>query len=249
MIKFGNNSIGSIYFGSNPIGKAYLGSNLVYQKGSSPLPSGLTLVDYIETDGTAYIDTGIKGNIPKSAELNVVPLIPESGNNYVMGCRKDSGNTRLIHFLVNANGYCGFSYAGDINNSTTTGIDCTASATNKSLMLVRCALYSGNQYFGIRQAGESSFTTRHTTNSATITDNPYNIAIFGVDSHGTIIPAKSGTRIQRAKMWNAAGYTDNLVFDGEACLYNGEYGLWDYVTNTFFGNAAGSGAFSGPSNL
>ena len=246
MIKLGSNNIGKIFLGSNPIGKSYLGSNLIFDKGATP-PGSYTLVDYIETDGVAYIDTGIPGITPKSAELNVVPVIPESANNYIMGCRKDSGNTRFVFLLVNANGHAGYAYAGNIYNGTDTGINCSTSATNKTLMLVRCSLTNNSQYFGIKEAGESSYTTKHTTLAGTITSNSYNFFVFGSNNYGTATPAKEGTRIQHVKIWSEADYS-GLLFNGEACYYNGEYGLWDHVSNSFFGNAANSGAFSGPSN-
>ena len=48
------------------------------------------------------------------------------------------------------------------------------------------------------------------------------------------------------RKWPKATYTiGRLYIDGIPCQYNGEYGIWDRVTNSFFGNAAGSGAFTG----
>ena len=216
--------------------------------GSTPLP--YTEVDYIETDGTAYIDTGIAGNTPKSAELNIVPVIPASGNGYIMGCRKDSGDTRLVFLLVRYTGFAGYAYMGNIfNNGSVDSINCSDSANNKTMMTVRCSFTSGSQYFGIKQSGESSYTTRHTTVSGTLTENTRNIIVFGMlGGSGSVSTATAGTRIQHIKIWDNAEYLGNLVFDGVACQYNGEYGLWDKVTDTFFGNAAGGGAFSGPSN-
>lgn len=63
MLKFGSNNIGKVLFGSNVIGKAYYGSNLVYSAGSSPTPSPYDArVEYIQTDGSQYIDFGFKSN-------------------------------------------------------------------------------------------------------------------------------------------------------------------------------------------
>ena len=244
MSYIGTTKIGKMFLGNTEIAKAYLGSDLVFQKGGSPTP---VQVDYIETDGVAYIDTLIAGDTPLSFELNVVPVIPASGNNYIMGARKDSGDTRVIPLLVNTNGYAGYAYAGQIYNGTNTGINCEASAQNQTMMLVRCSFSSKNQYFGTKQAGESSYTTKHTTVTGTISSN-YSIVVFGNHNLGNIVHCLSGVRIEHVKIWSGIEYT-GLIFDGTACLYNGEYGLWDNVSNTFFGNAADSGAFSGPSNL
>lgn len=58
MLKVGSNSIGKVYFGSNPIGKAYLGSNLVYSGGTVSPPFD-SMVEYLQSDGLSYIDTGV----------------------------------------------------------------------------------------------------------------------------------------------------------------------------------------------
>ena len=91
MSYLGTTKIGKMYLGSTEIAKAYLGTDLVFQKGGTP--PLYTEVDYIETDGVAYIDTGIAGTTPKSVEINVTPVLPSSGNTYILCLRKDSGNT------------------------------------------------------------------------------------------------------------------------------------------------------------
>lgn len=248
MIKLGTNNIGKIYLGSNSIGKAYLGSNLVFQKGGGPSPTRPTFVDYIETDGVAYIDSGVPGITPRSVELNVTPVLPASGNSYIMGSRKDSGDTRITFLLVNANGYAGFAFGSTIWNGTDNAINCSASANNKTMMLVRSSISTATKILGVKQSGESSYTTKSYNVSGSLTSNTYSIGIFANNNYGSFSVAAAGTRIEHVKIWDNLGYDGNLLFDGYACLYNGEYGLWDNVTNSFFGNAAESGAFSGPSN-
>ena len=247
MLKYGDNNIGKVYLGSNSIGKAYYGSNLVFQKGSGPTPPPYTPVDYIETDGVAYINTGIKGNVQRSVELYMTPVIPASGNDYVMGCRKDSGDTRFIPLLIHSAGYAGCAYGSSIYNGTQNSVNCSTSATNKTPMYVRCSFNVGALYFGVKQAGESSYTTRTHTNSASISTD-MNMFVLACNFYDAVSPAEAGTRLYHLKIWGAGDYTTNLLFDGIACIYNGEYGLWDKVSNSFFGNAAESGAFFGPSN-
>ena len=46
-----------MFLGTVEIAKAYLGTNLVFQKSGSNAP---VYVDYIETDGTAYINKQMK---------------------------------------------------------------------------------------------------------------------------------------------------------------------------------------------
>ena len=52
MLKLGDKTISKLYLGDKAIAKAYLGDRLVYHK--EP-----TFLEYIEFDGTSYIDAGV----------------------------------------------------------------------------------------------------------------------------------------------------------------------------------------------
>ena len=60
MSYIGTNKVGKMYLGSTAIGKAYLGNDLVYDSagGSTVLPYD-TEIEYLQSSGTQYIDTGI----------------------------------------------------------------------------------------------------------------------------------------------------------------------------------------------
>lgn len=242
MIKLGSNSIGKIYLGSNSIGKAYLGSNLVFQKGSGPSPSGPTLVDYIETDGTAYIDTGIKGNAPMSAKVSVTPVAPASGNIYIFGCRKDAGDTRFIFLTLNDSKNAGYGYA---SANSVNALSIAASFDNQTPVTIQTSLKAGSQHFYAKQAGESSYSSATASTVGTITTG-INIWLFRYNYTGTPGKGQSGIKCQWCKIYSDGDFT-NLIWDAVPCYYNGEYGMWDNISNSFFGNAAGSGAFTGPS--
>ena len=200
-----------------------------------------TPLNYIETDGVAYIDTKIKGNVPKSFRFKVMPVAPSSGNAYYFGCRKDTGNTRFVPLIVTSGKKAGFGYGSGVYIST---IDISASIDNQTPMDVQCVLKASPQSFGVKQAGESSYTTMSGTSSGTQTTNR-NMLIFGYDYAGTSVShCPSGVKWYECKVYSSSNYT-NLVFDGVPCYYNGEYGLWDKISDTFFGNAASSGAFTG----
>ena len=61
MLKLRTQDISALYLGETKIKRAYLGETLVFE-GSKPsrLPEGYTEVEYIESSGTQYIDTGVK---------------------------------------------------------------------------------------------------------------------------------------------------------------------------------------------
>ena len=245
MIKFGNNNIGKIYFGSNQIGKAYFGSNLVYDAGSSPtppVPTPYTPVEYIETDGTAYINTGIIGKVPISVEAKMTPATSANGNYYLLGARKDSGNTRLMPIALTPTKYLGFSY---YNGLFANVLNVANSVDNRTPMLIQSRIRKGSQIISVKQEGDSQFSSTSKQIDYEV-NTGMNIFLFAYNYIGSPIVSPAGTRAKYVKIYSDFDF-GTLVFDGEACYYNGEYGLWDSVTDSFFGNAAGSGAFSGPS--
>ena len=57
------------------------------------LPIGYSQVEYIQTDGTAWIDTGILPALDFEVKAKVYQ--PTAGDQFFMGARKDTGNTRF----------------------------------------------------------------------------------------------------------------------------------------------------------
>lgn len=242
MIKLGTNTIGKVYLGSNSIGKAYLGSNLVFQKGSSPTPTPYTLVDYIETDGTAYINTGIKGNAPMSSKINLIPVVSASGNTYFFGCRKDSGDTRFSFCLLTSDKKATFAYGAGVMSN---GLDISSSVDNGTEVTIQTRFKVNSQIIYKKEAGESSYTNSGYASQENVQTDT-DIFVFCLNNQGSPGTILDGLKIRHVMIYSDYDWT-NLVFDGNACYYNGEYGMWDMVSDTFFGNAAGSGAFTGPS--
>lgn len=243
-MKYGNITIGGMSLGSTRIGGAKLGNTLVFDGGGSPTPPTPTptFVDYIQTDGVAYINTGIKGNAPMSMKSRMVPVDPASGSTYICGCRKDTGNTRFSLVVVASGKTAGPAYGSGIYTSD---IDVSDSVDNGTIMVVQTILAAGDQKFYVKQDGESSYTSKSHSVAGTITTDT-DLYLFALNNHGTTSVCAAGTKVNTLKLYNDKTWT-NLILDLESCYYNGEYGMWDHVSDTFFGNAAGSGAFTGPS--
>ena len=111
-------------------------------------------------------------------------------------------------------------------------------------MIVRTSLTQNRQTFGVKQAGESDYTTKTTTLTRAITTGK-NMFIFALNLYGTdVMIAESGTKIKSVKIYSNADFT-GLIFDGVPCIYNGDYGLWDRVADAFHGNIAGAGSLTG----
>ncbi len=226
----------------------YLGSTLILEQNSTPLP--YTPVDYIETDGDAYIDTGIIGAPVKSAEMKVLPA---GGASYtILGSRGSTTDGeakkfqmfRIIYYSADSIYVVGYGYYYSVAGASNPSV--TDSVTNETPFIVKGSFKNGAQSVSVKEEGESSFRSNSTTYTKTITSS-LNMYIFAANENGTAgNKATSGTRVYYCKIYSDDSYS-TLLFNGVPCYYNNEYGLWDKVSNTFFGAVSGSGTITGPS--
>lgn len=238
-MKFGNVNIGGMSFGSTKIGGAKYGNTLVYQSGPA-LPDGP--LEYIETDGSAYINTGIVSNEPKSCEMKA--LIVNTDFACFLGSRVANNGSRF-QMVMNSGGRVDFG----THNSYYNGVSISDSITNQTPVIVRASLKrASGSYISAMQQGESSFTTK-TGNDYDTHTRSLNLFLFANNYGGT--PGSfepSGTRLYYCKIYSDDSLS-TLVFDGVPYRHNHKCGLWDNVSNTFFGNANSSGAFIGGPNV
>lgn len=89
MSYIGNDKVGEMYLGATKIGKAYLGSDLVYSAGEVVLPYDAE-VEYLHSDGNAYIDTGINADGGLSIECKF--KFDDNQNKAIAGAIYDRGN-------------------------------------------------------------------------------------------------------------------------------------------------------------
>lgn len=197
-------------------------------------------VEYIETDGTAYINTGIKGNAPMSVEC-LVRAVSVSANKYLMGCRKDSGSTRFSPLVILSGNKASFAYYSGLSGGT----DISISISNQKTFRFKSVLRNGTSSISTIQAGETSYTSASMSSNNTVTCG-MDMYLFSYNNQGTAQTPQSGVRFYEVKIYSDASF-GALAWNGVPCYYNGEYGMWDTVSKSFFGNVAGSGAFTGPS--
>lgn len=67
-MKLGSRNVENMMIGDRQIGKVYKGSQVVWEK--SGLPSGYTRVQYLESTGTQYIDTGFIPSVNTSIDIS-----------------------------------------------------------------------------------------------------------------------------------------------------------------------------------
>ena len=91
-------------------------------------------VQYLQSDGTAYIDTGIKvstQNVTIKARLKFSEL-STSDNNILFGCYDTVSGGRRLFAFVNSNGKWAIAYSS-ASASTTTALTSNASAAKTRL--------------------------------------------------------------------------------------------------------------------
>ena len=217
MIKLGTSDMAKAYIGSDEVSKIYLGSDLVYSAGLAPLPYDAE-VEYIQTNGTPYINLGRKGNAATDA-LYIDFQVTTSVNQ----ARLIASNNNNSPCQIYQNGSGGYGYRrqstwGAISDVGTIGTDRhTWLCDYKNLV---------NTIDGVDYAMPSASTG--TTNSNMYLCGPY-----------TTNPRFVG-KIYACKIYrNDILQLDLIPVRVEQVGY-----MYDRVNGTLFGNAASSGAFT-----
>ena len=176
-------------------------------------------VEYVESDGTIFVDTGVIGKSGTSAELDVTFLKNED-----KGCLEARNvNTRFYLFHNGGKDYgMGYGY-GDYNNmgAMATGV----------LYHVESSLFTGSQIVKVNG------TTMANKTVATSYDTGLSMYIFADHYHNgsSVTPYWVGSyRFYGAKIWQGDADGSNLQLLRNfrpVRLANGLVVLWDFVNN------------------
>ena len=181
------------------------------------LPNEYTQVDYIQSSGTQYIDTGFKPNqnTRMTAKVYINGLVSTYDN--IGGAR--NGNTNQFHIIIASNKFDARYETQNSNISyTTTGLFNFDFNKNK---------------FYINNSLAKTFTDTTFTSE-------YNAYVFAVNNAGTV-SQKADYKLYSMKWYD----NDTLVRDFIPCYRNSdnEVGLYDLVNNVFYVNQ-GTGSFT-----
>ena len=183
------------------------------------LPSDYIQLEYIQSSGSQYINTGFKPN--QDTKISITVDFPLSGTTWLYGGRTSAGSNSL-GFLCEGNSKYRFDYASSTNELATkpTGKFTIDSDKNKCYI-----------------NGELVFTATYTTFAS-----PVNMYIFNNNNNGSLSGGSS------AKLYNCSIYDNGVLIRNFIPCKNesGTVGLYDSVNNQFYQNA-GSGTFvAGP---
>lgn len=189
------------------------------------LPSGYTRLEYIESTGTQYIDTGVRVMPENYQQLKMVVTCEKIGagsgsNNWFL----DGSSVTNAYFYMGV--YNGKYYYGCGTTDHDTGI---AAASGKQTFTLDIPLSK----FTVSDSVDVSISVESVTASAPI-------YLFGF--------SYSGVQCYAEKIYSCQIYTgETLVRDFVPCKNSsGVVGLWDDVNSLFYSNA-GSGVFiAGP---
>lgn len=182
------------------------------------VPEGYTILEYIESTGTQYIDTGFKPNQNTRVVCKTVCEVSSTAN-WVFGARTSNASNQFTFLGASAGTYAsGFATAAvnfpaSLNTTNPIVVDKNKTVTN---------INGGNEV----------------TNTAATFTAPVNLALFAVNTNGTISYGK--VKLYYVQVYDNGTLIRNMI---PAKNSSGTLGLYDTVNGAFYTNA-GTGTFT-----
>ena len=203
------------------------------------LPEGYTELEYIQSSGTQYIDTGIGLNSAYKYRI-IVASVADNNSSNIWGYKSNSsytgGKCCIIGWTGSPTTYIGaynkngnivgaFPVINDLHWTANTFFDIELDVTNSKFIV------NGTNYYST-----SGVSTVLTTDSWTDTHHPY---LFGTQTVDSAVPS-SAIMVKRYQVYDTNGV---LIQDFVPCKNaSNVVGMYDTVSGTFFTNA-GTGDF------
>lgn len=226
MINIGTLELADAYVGSTPIEKAYIGSTLVWEKNSLPYDAQ---VEWIATDGEAYIDTGLKPTNATRFEIIMdIPTLSQSV--WMWGARNGYASGQCAVLWDKDNGRWDWRFGNKTLITTSTQSANRYLFDNHTSGSARQLYIKYNETTLSLVAANNSFTCN------------YNFFIFAMNVNGTASMGMtpSGITCVSAKFWSGT----TLVRDYIPVRKDGVGYLYDNVSGEFYGNASSVGVFT-----
>ena len=182
--------------------------------GGGSLPDGYTELEYLQSTGTQYIDSGVKGDsdVRVTADFEITAF--DSGTTFVFGAQ----GTNSIRYTL------GMTSAGAFRSDFGTAMTSGSAASLNTR-------YAADKNGNVCTVGGQTLTSAAATFTGTT-----NIYLFG-RSYSSISCSK--IKMYRCKMYKAGALVRDFI---PARNSSGTLGLYDTVNGTFYTNA-GTGTF------
>jgi hypothetical protein len=230
MSYIGTNKLGTMYLGDTKIAKAYLGSDLVYSSSVTPPLPYDSEIEYLQSSGTQYIDTGI--SITNDFKCEIKAQYTQNNENFdtLCGCY-DTNPTRYGVAIGLQNTTSGGKLYTEIGHAVDgVGSNTTQTATATNLHTYTSQLTSGT--LSLKIDGNTSSTTFRGVYPS------IDLFLFARNRSGAA-GNQASAKIYYCKIWNGG----NLVFDAIPVRVGTTGYMYDKVSGQLFGNA-GSGSFT-----
>lgn len=213
--------------------KDYVKSAFVDGKVVKRLPDGYSELEYIESTGTQYIDTGIKASSEVSVDIDV--FYPFGYTSCILGGR-DAVSTNVYGFTTaSANagtpGHLLFQYEANADSLIK---DASIYVPNGERVTL-----STNKNSATAVVGNTTYTRTFTAKTF---ESLYTMCLFALNEAGTKKFFCKDAKIYSAKIYVSEALVRNFI----PCrrLSDNTVGMYDLVTNAFFENG-GTGTFVG----
>lgn len=185
-------------------------------------PNGYTQTEYIESDGSQYIDTGFKANQDTRIVFDADVLEVTSTATGLFGCRDKIGSNGFYIFEITSSSG---NYNDGYGNSYTTSIQLSASGKHKIDKNKNITYIDG--------------TVGYTYSTQTFTA-PVTVTLFTVNQSSGV-----DERMSKLKLYSCVIYDNDIIVRYYIPCVNefGTAGLYDTVSGAFFRDAA-SGDFT-----
>lgn len=227
-MKIGSDNIGSLFLGNEEIGKAYLGDELVH---GEEMPYDAK-IEYLETTGTQYIDTGIK--VASNTRSEVKGQYVQNNNTFdvLLGCQEGTPSKNGVFVALKSS-------SSSTPNKLYLEIGQTVDG-NASAILSNAQALTLHTFIGEINGSTLSFTIDGTTLTGTsrgVYPTNLNLFLFAKNVEG-IADRFANARVYYCKIWQGG----NLVFDAYPVRVGSVGYLYDTISGQLYGNA-GSGSF------
>lgn len=224
MSYLGLNKLGKVYLGTTEIAKVYLGTNLVYSSSSGNMLPYDAEIEYLQSTGTQYINTGIKPTTNFKCEIKAQYVKNNNGFDTMVGCY-DGTNYGVALGLQSTSGgnklyiqFGGGSSFAASNVTTTTALHTFITQLSNNTL---------------------SISVDGTANTATYSGSLPNMNLFLFARNKATIGNFANAKIYYCKIWNGG----NLVFDAIPVRVGTTGYMYDRVSRQLLGNV-GSGDFA-----
>lgn len=191
---------------------------------AEPLPEGYTRLEYIESNGRQYIDTGFKPN--QNTRARAVFDCVDTNNTVVFGARPKANGSAMF-FLLHAQDTDSFrdDWGTDLKTVPTSSVP--TSGTVEVDKDKNRTVFNG------------SYTVEHPSSTWS---SQYNLYLFAGNNGGVVFNPTS-IRLRSFEVWDGNKKVRDMV---PARRYSGHIGMLDVAGNSFFVSEGDSDFIAGP---